>query len=638
MLVTYRPEDATAGHPLRLLLGDAATAAGTRRMALAPLSLAAVRALASTADAPDAARLHEVTGGNPFFVTEVLAAGGSDVPATVRDAVVARVARLSPPARHALDAVALAGARAELSLLEDVLSDGFGALDEPLEHGVLRVDDGDVDVPARAVPAGGGRPGAAGPPAVAAPAAARRAAVVGRGRRRGRPGPAGPPRRGGRGLRRRPGLRAGGGGAGGGAGRAPGGAAAVPAGAAARRPAPGRPAGRTAAAARVRVLPHRPDRGRPARRDRGAADLGRARRHRAGRRHAPLPVPAELVRRPQRAGRVACGAGHRGAGRHRVGGAGDGAEQRGAAADAGLGPGRHPGVGRPGTRAARPAAGRTAGGRGPGARAQQPRHRGAPDRRRRGRQADAGREPGPGPRRRPARARRPGVRQPGLDRGEPAPARGRRRGDRRRARLLRRARPRLLGALPAGLAVRAAAAPRRAAAGRDLRRRGPPAPGRRADQHDHPADRGRPGPGPDRGRRLARAARPGRRAGRRDRRAAAARAGGRGPQRGGLAGRRRRRGPGRGGRGAADGRPGGRPLAPRHGRSWLGPRRSARTRPDCPRRSTRTRPDSYPAGLVRGRTRWRPPVGGSTRPRSGTGWAARTSGRWRWCAAASGPG
>ena len=144
VLVTYRPEDATAGHPLRLLLGDAATAAGTRRMVLAPLSLAAVRAMASTADAPDAARLHEVTGGNPFFVTEVLAAGGSDVPATVRDAVVARVARLSPPARHALDAVALAGAWAELSLLEDVLSDGFGALDEPLEHGVLRVDDGDV--------------------------------------------------------------------------------------------------------------------------------------------------------------------------------------------------------------------------------------------------------------------------------------------------------------------------------------------------------------------------------------------------------------------------------------------------------------------------------------------------------------
>jgi len=112
-------------------------------MVLAPLSLAAVRALAGAAG-PDAARLHEVTGGNPFFVTEVLAAGGSDVPATVRDAVVARVARLSAGARHALDVVALAGARAELRLLEDVLGDGFGALDEPLEHGVLQATDGDV--------------------------------------------------------------------------------------------------------------------------------------------------------------------------------------------------------------------------------------------------------------------------------------------------------------------------------------------------------------------------------------------------------------------------------------------------------------------------------------------------------------
>jgi DNA-binding CsgD family transcriptional regulator/tetratricopeptide (TPR) repeat protein len=144
VLVTYRPEDAPAGHPLRLLLGDAATAAGTRRMVLAPLSLAAVRTLAGAAG-PDAARLHEVTGGNPFFVTEVLAAGGSDVPATVRDAVVARVARLSAEARHALDVVALAGARAELTLLEPVLGDGFAALDEPLEHGVLAATDGGVE-------------------------------------------------------------------------------------------------------------------------------------------------------------------------------------------------------------------------------------------------------------------------------------------------------------------------------------------------------------------------------------------------------------------------------------------------------------------------------------------------------------
>jgi DNA-binding CsgD family transcriptional regulator/tetratricopeptide (TPR) repeat protein len=146
VVVTYRPEDATAGHPLRVLLGDAATCSGTRRLDLSPLSLAAVRDLATrtAGGVPDVERLHRATGGNPFFVTEVLAAGGVDVPDTVRDAVLARAARLSVPARQALDVVALAGARAELALLEAVLGDGFGALDEPLERGVLRPAGADV--------------------------------------------------------------------------------------------------------------------------------------------------------------------------------------------------------------------------------------------------------------------------------------------------------------------------------------------------------------------------------------------------------------------------------------------------------------------------------------------------------------
>src|SRR3954452_7554718 len=40
VLVTFRPEDVPAAHPLRLVLGDAATGAGVRRVDLAPLSRA----------------------------------------------------------------------------------------------------------------------------------------------------------------------------------------------------------------------------------------------------------------------------------------------------------------------------------------------------------------------------------------------------------------------------------------------------------------------------------------------------------------------------------------------------------------------------------------------------------------------
>jgi DNA-binding CsgD family transcriptional regulator len=144
VLVTYRPEDVDADHLLRRVLGDAATAAGCRRLDLAPLTPAAVRTLAGDRPEVDADDLYRRTRGNPFFVTEVLAAGSATVPPTVRDAVLARTARLSGPARRALDVVALAGARTEVGLLGEVLGDGLHDLDEPIERGVLQLSGGEL--------------------------------------------------------------------------------------------------------------------------------------------------------------------------------------------------------------------------------------------------------------------------------------------------------------------------------------------------------------------------------------------------------------------------------------------------------------------------------------------------------------
>jgi DNA-binding CsgD family transcriptional regulator/tetratricopeptide (TPR) repeat protein len=103
-------------------------------------------ALASSLPAGDAelARLHRVTGGNPFFVTEVLAAGDGQLPTSVRDAVLARVSRLSDAARRVVDVASIAGPRAEIALLEALLGGDVAALDEPLERDVLRLADGVV--------------------------------------------------------------------------------------------------------------------------------------------------------------------------------------------------------------------------------------------------------------------------------------------------------------------------------------------------------------------------------------------------------------------------------------------------------------------------------------------------------------
>jgi DNA-binding CsgD family transcriptional regulator len=147
VLVTYRPEDLPSTGALRLVIGDMATAAGVRRLDLAPLSKAGVHALAAGhvgwrgAGAREVEDLYRVTGGNPFFVTEVLAAGGSEVPGSVRDAVLARVGRLSPAGRRVVDVTSLAGPRTELSVLEAVLGADLAALDEPLERDVLRLSE-----------------------------------------------------------------------------------------------------------------------------------------------------------------------------------------------------------------------------------------------------------------------------------------------------------------------------------------------------------------------------------------------------------------------------------------------------------------------------------------------------------------
>ncbi len=78
--------------------------------------------------------LFAVTGGNPFFVTEVLSAPSDELPATVRDAVLARAARLSPAARAALDVVSLVPDRAEVALVDAV------GLEECVEAGMLLLE------------------------------------------------------------------------------------------------------------------------------------------------------------------------------------------------------------------------------------------------------------------------------------------------------------------------------------------------------------------------------------------------------------------------------------------------------------------------------------------------------------------
>ncbi|HTU84777.1 MAG TPA: AAA family ATPase [Solirubrobacteraceae bacterium] len=136
---SYRVEQLHRFHPLRIMLGDLPGSARVTRFELAGLSREAVGQLAQ-GSALDADELYARTGGNPFFVTEALAADSEPVPEAVRDAVLARVARLSAPARGLLDAVAVVPQRAEVWLLEALASEALEALDECVSSGILRTE------------------------------------------------------------------------------------------------------------------------------------------------------------------------------------------------------------------------------------------------------------------------------------------------------------------------------------------------------------------------------------------------------------------------------------------------------------------------------------------------------------------
>jgi DNA-binding CsgD family transcriptional regulator/tetratricopeptide (TPR) repeat protein len=135
VVATFRDE-LERTHPLRAVLGELATRTQVERLTIRPLSLEGVAELVSEAEV-DPGELHRKTGGNPFFVTEVLAAGNGAIPPTVRDAVLARAGRLSVEARALLEVVATVPPHADLWLLDALAGDDANALDECLSAGML---------------------------------------------------------------------------------------------------------------------------------------------------------------------------------------------------------------------------------------------------------------------------------------------------------------------------------------------------------------------------------------------------------------------------------------------------------------------------------------------------------------------
>jgi DNA-binding CsgD family transcriptional regulator/tetratricopeptide (TPR) repeat protein len=138
LVISVRDGEVRPGDRLEQLLATIATTPASQRLALQPLSPAAVDQLANDAGR-EAGDLDLLTGGNPFYLTEVLAGPPGVVPTTVADTVLARVHHLPLEVQRALEQLSVIPTVIELPLAEALLGAQFESLAEAERLGMIQI-------------------------------------------------------------------------------------------------------------------------------------------------------------------------------------------------------------------------------------------------------------------------------------------------------------------------------------------------------------------------------------------------------------------------------------------------------------------------------------------------------------------
>jgi DNA-binding CsgD family transcriptional regulator/tetratricopeptide (TPR) repeat protein len=141
LALTFRDDEVTPDHPLTGVLG-VLPSSHVRRIRPGRLSRVAIGSLTEGTGLDPAEVLHS-TNGNPFFVTEIVQSGSGTLPASIADAVLARMAALPGPSRAAVELLSVLPRPAATDELEDLIGD-VGVLAPAEARGILSAQDGVV--------------------------------------------------------------------------------------------------------------------------------------------------------------------------------------------------------------------------------------------------------------------------------------------------------------------------------------------------------------------------------------------------------------------------------------------------------------------------------------------------------------
>lgn len=135
LILSYRDEEIDSEHPLRSIFGNLPYSE-TTRIRLYPLSETAVDTLMKNAGIKNE-NLYEKTGGNPFYVTEVLANRNEKLPSSIKDAVIAHASKLPEDTKKLLEIISVIPTKVELEFLKKLVNSVEDHIDSCINKAIL---------------------------------------------------------------------------------------------------------------------------------------------------------------------------------------------------------------------------------------------------------------------------------------------------------------------------------------------------------------------------------------------------------------------------------------------------------------------------------------------------------------------
>ena len=141
-IFTYRDDEIHYSHHLRNTLGQLQRDSFTR-LQLLPLSRQTVDQMAEERGYKGE-DVYSISGGNPFYVTEILASYSAGIPDNIRDSVMSVYNRLDPKAKHVWQILSVLPTAFEVSYLEKMDPNFAEVIENCLLSNILVIDKGMV--------------------------------------------------------------------------------------------------------------------------------------------------------------------------------------------------------------------------------------------------------------------------------------------------------------------------------------------------------------------------------------------------------------------------------------------------------------------------------------------------------------